>query len=71
MTPIKRITPAGIMKNLPRIQQSEPPYNWAKQTRRELVERELLAVKELAPRAQELPPTGDTLVRKRLRKRKA
>ena len=61
MTPTKRITPAGITKHLPRIEQSEPPYNWATQTRRELVERDRLAVKEQAPELTSCSPRRSPL----------
>lgn len=54
MTPTKRITPTDITKNLPRGGETDPPYNWEKQARRQPVDRRLLAVKEQRPRADRL-----------------
>lgn len=54
MTPTKRITPAEITKNLPISGEPDPPYSWAKQTRRQSVDRRLLAVKEQRPRVDQL-----------------
>jgi hypothetical protein len=65
MTPTKRIRPASITNNLPRGGEPDPPYSWAKQARRQSVDRHLLTVKELRPRVDKLTKTAAPARKKR------